>query len=239
MQMGRWFGFRPGYGDLVRVFLGVSEGKGDSDLVALFKEVCRMEERFREEIKRYVRRPERNALRRSKFHLDLGFWDLPPTARNKMFNAVLAHKNFGGQWSMLTLTASEPTGMEKNIETMRVLLEKGTPHGRPMLGGTKAKGKAFQADAVVVQATNEQLITFLRDYRWLETDFKYPDRPADTALQIDFLENEKHDISTWLIIAPQRKTSFGAAVAVARVGEMTVKERHREDGRGFQVFGEP
>ena len=31
--------------------------RGDTDLVSLFKEVCRMEERFREEIKRYVRRP--------------------------------------------------------------------------------------------------------------------------------------------------------------------------------------
>ena len=43
MQMGRWFGFRPGYRDLVRVFLGVQEGKrADADLVSLFKEVCRI-----------------------------------------------------------------------------------------------------------------------------------------------------------------------------------------------------
>src|SRR6185295_4402091 len=32
MQMGRWFGFRPGYKDLVRVFLGVADGRrGDID----------------------------------------------------------------------------------------------------------------------------------------------------------------------------------------------------------------
>lgn len=37
MQMGRWFGFRPGYQDLVRVFLGVAEGRdGKTDLVSLF-----------------------------------------------------------------------------------------------------------------------------------------------------------------------------------------------------------
>src|SRR4029079_4361345 len=56
MQMGRWFGFRPGYGDLVRVFLGVAEGRNnDVYLVSLFKEVCRMEERFREQLRRYAR----------------------------------------------------------------------------------------------------------------------------------------------------------------------------------------
>jgi hypothetical protein len=61
LLMGRWFGFRPGYRDLIRVFLGVREGRERIYLVSQFKDVCRMEERFRDELKRYVRRSDDRA----------------------------------------------------------------------------------------------------------------------------------------------------------------------------------
>jgi hypothetical protein len=242
MQMGRWFGFRPGYQDLVRVFLGVAEGKrGSSDLVSLFKDVCRMEERFREDIRRYVRRPGAPRITPSQIPALISVTgSLPPTARNKMFNAILANKNFGGQSSMLTLAPTESTAVHKNIETMTALMGAAKSFGSLKLGGTSATGKTLETNAVVLEATNEHLISFLKSYRWLESDFRYPMRPADTDLQIEFLEKQKHDISSWLIIAPQRKESFGVPLNVRNVGDMTVKERHREEeGRGFQVFGEP
>src|SRR5205823_786204 len=98
MQMGRWFGFRPGYRDLVRVYLGVRDGKdGETDLVALFKEVCLMEERFREEVKRYLRRQGAPRVTPKQIPPLISVaGNLPPTARNKMFNATVASKNFGG-----------------------------------------------------------------------------------------------------------------------------------------------
>lgn len=241
MQMGRWFGFRPGYQDLVRVFLGVKEGKrGDTDLVSLFKEVCRMEERFREEIKRYARRSGAQRITPKQIPPLISVsGSLPPTAGNKMFNAVLASKNFGGQRSMLTLTPAKPAAMDENIKTMGNLLSASKALGLISLGGTSRKNKPLDAVAVVLESTNKQLIGFLKAYRWLETDYKYPERPTDTSLQIEFLEKEKHEIASWLIVAPQRKTSFGDPLTVKGVGDLTVKERHRVEGRGFQVFGEP
>jgi hypothetical protein len=245
MQMGRWFGFRPGYRDLVRVFLGVNEGKkGDTDLVSLFKDVCRMEERFREEIKRYLRKSGAERITPKEIPPLIAIsGTLPPTAKNKMFNAVLRNKNFGGQRSMLTLTAAEPTGIDRNIATTKRLLAAASLIGTMSLGkavrSIKKKDTLVEVNAVVLSTTNDYTIKFLEDFRWLESDYKHPKRPADTNLQIDFLRNAKHGINGWLIIAPQRKTSFGEPLKFDGLGDLTVKERFRNAGRGFQVFGEP
>src|SRR5262249_46945508 len=55
MQMGRWFGFRPGYRDLVRLFIGRDEPIGTSgrlrlDLYEAFHALCQDEEEFRRDI---------------------------------------------------------------------------------------------------------------------------------------------------------------------------------------------
>lgn len=240
MQMGRWFGFRPGYKDLVRVFLGVADGaRGDTDLVALFKEVCRMEERFREEIKRYVRKPGATRITPKEIPpLIAVSGTLPPTARTKMFNAVLTSKNFGGRWSMLTLMPAKSAAMNKNIDALSALLSPSKGLGRNTVGGQSSKGKAISVEALLFEASNADLVTFLNSYRWLETDYVYPARPADVGLQIEFLEKQKHGITSWLILAPQRKASFGAPLSVKGVDDFAVKLRNRIPGRGFKVFGE-
>jgi len=242
MQMGRWFGFRPGYRDLVRVFLGVAEGRhGKSDLVSLFKDVCRMEERFREDIKRYVRRPGAPRITPSQVPALISVTgSLPPTARNKMFNAVLVTKNFGGQTSMLTLAPTKRPTLNANINAVGDLMANAQPLGNFVLGGTSLKQREVAVNAIVLTAANEDLILFLKSYRWLESEFPDGKRPADTELQIDFLKEQNHGIKSWVIIAPQRRESFGSPLAIANVGDLAVKERHREEeGRGFQVFGEP
>jgi hypothetical protein len=240
MQMGRWFGFRPGYRDLVRVFLGVKDGKrGDTDLVSLFKEVCQMEERFREELKRYVRRPgSAHITPRQIPPLISVSGNLPPAARNKMFNAVLASKNFGGRWSMLTMTPAEPSTLDTNLKALRSLLTSAKSLGKQTLGGQSSEGKTIRADSLLFEASNEQLTAFLKTYHWLEAEYTYPERPTDIGLQIEFLEKQKHGIKTWLILAPQRNSSFGQPISFKDVADLTVKERHRVSDRRFQIFGE-
>jgi hypothetical protein len=241
MQMGRWFGFRPGYRDLVRVYLGVREGKkGDTDLVALFKEVCRMEERFRDEIKRYLRRP--NAPRitpRDIPPLIFISGNLPPTARNKMHHAIVANKNFGGRWSMPTLAATGTKSIEANQSSLRNMLAAGTALGEKTLGGKLDNGRPANANCLLYDVPNEQVIRFLEAYRWLETDYSDSERPADVALQGEFLEKADHGIRSWLVVAPQRKLSFGKELRLEGIAPLKVKERHRVLGRGFAGFGEP
>lgn len=239
MQMGRWFGFRPGYRDLVRVFLGVKEGKKQSeDLVARFKEVCRMEERFREEIKRYVRRPDAPRITPRQIPPLIAIsGNLPPTARNKMFNAQLDRKNFGDQWETPTVTAAKPESLDKNLEALRKLLGAASGLGRHILGGDLSDGTGATADCLVFEASNECLASFLNDYRWLESEYTHPERPADVGLQIEFLQKQKHAITSWLLLFPQIKTSFGPPLDLNALGEFTVKKRKRV-GQRFGIFGE-
>jgi len=197
MQMGRWFGFRSGYRDLVRVFLGVNDGpKRQSDLVALFKEVCLMEERFREEITRYVRRPGGPRITPAQLPpLISVVGQLPPTAPNKMYNATIASRNYGGCWSQPTMVAAR-TGAKQNIDAVTRLLAAAEPKGKMDLGGSDSKGAAVSVDAFVFDASTEIVSDFLQEFRWLETLYKEHERPADVGLQIEFLEKQKHGISS-------------------------------------------
>lgn len=240
MQMGRWFGFRPGYRDLVRVFLGVQEGKKRSlDLVGLFKEVCRMEERFRKEIKRYVRRPGAPKITPRQIPPLIAIsGNLPPTARNKMFNAVVAKKNFGPGWYMPTLTAAKPANLDINISNLgRLLKDSQRLDVMSLVGNLSDGSKPLTIACVALRTSTTAVIKFLSDYRWLEDEFSYPKRPSEIALQLEFLEKLEHGIKSWLVIAPQRRESFGEKL---QVGGQTfhVKERSRVNERGFGVVGE-
>src|SRR5205085_2896009 len=55
MQMGRWFGFRQNYIDLMRLFVGRAEGlKKPLDLYSAFEAICRDELEFRNELRQYA-----------------------------------------------------------------------------------------------------------------------------------------------------------------------------------------
>jgi hypothetical protein len=140
---------------------------------------------------------------------------------------------------MLTLAASKPAAMNENVKALKSLLGVALPLGRQVLGGTSSEGSRIDAEVLSYQVTTSQLVAFLNSYRWLETDYQYPERPADAALQLEFLEKHNHGITSWLIIAPQRQSSFGPPLEIADVAIFAVKNRRRLEGRGFQVFGEP
>lgn len=56
MQMGRWFGYRPHYRDLVRLYIGrnVPGPRGTViDLYKAFESIVRDEEDFREELRKF------------------------------------------------------------------------------------------------------------------------------------------------------------------------------------------
>ena len=241
MQMGRWFGFRPGYRDLVRVFLGVVEGKkGSEDLVALFKEVCRTEENFREEIKRYIRFPGVKPITPREIPPLIAITgNLLPTAKNKMFNATISSKNFGGRWSQPTLTPAKKAGMDHNRQCLQKLLSTAKKLSRHILGGQSNKGKKINVDSIFFKTDTARIIEFLTSFQWLEQDYKPTDRPTDIRLQIEFLIKARHGIKSWLVIAPQRQKSHGTPLKLKDLPELAVKERQRMEERRFQQFGEP
>ena len=242
MQMGRWFGFRRGYRDLVRVFLGVNEARG-ADLVSLFKQICLMEEQFRQEVRRYLRDQHGPKITPRQIPpLISVVGQLPPTSRNKMFNARIESKNYGGRWSQPTMLPYRTTNLKSNQDALVSLLEESTVERTCKLGGIYADARSSEWGAKLFRATTLAVIKFLEVFRWLETEYETDDRPADIALQIEFLRNAKHRITSWLIIAPQVEQSTGPTWQL-RESDVTlsVKRRGRtaaKDSR-FKVFGEP
>jgi hypothetical protein len=102
MQAGRWFGFRTGYQDLVRLYI---RRDGTVDLYDAFEALLMDEEAFRDELKQYEGFDEdgmpqlepRQIPPLVSQHLP---W-LKPTARNKMWNAVIASKSTAGTFQDL------------------------------------------------------------------------------------------------------------------------------------------
>ncbi|MGC0363083.1 hypothetical protein ABH922_001067 [Rhodococcus sp. 27YEA15] len=115
MQMGRWFGFRPGYRDLVRLFIGRSVGGpagAEYDMYKAFEAIVRDEEEFRRELTRFSGLNDKGEPWVTPREVPpMVFQQLPwlkPTARNKMFNAELAYRGMGGE--SFSFTMQPPRG---------------------------------------------------------------------------------------------------------------------------------
>lgn len=93
MQAGRWFGFRTGYQDLVRLYIRRDD---DADLYAAFEALLLDEEDFRSELERYSGfDADGMPLLEPRAVPPLVTQRLPwlsPTARNKMWNAEIQQK---------------------------------------------------------------------------------------------------------------------------------------------------
>lgn len=104
MQMGRWFGYRAGYRDLVRLFIGRNvPGPRNTvvDLYEAFGAIIRDEEEFRAELRALQGTDDQGRPLVTPIQVPpLVFQsrpDIKPTGTNKMYNAVLAFRGEGGR----------------------------------------------------------------------------------------------------------------------------------------------
>lgn len=103
MQMGRWFGYRPGYRDLVRLYIArsVEDTRGNVyDLYDAFTAIIQDEEDFRGQLKKFSELTEDGHPVVRPIHVPpMVFQQLPwlrPTGANKMYNAELQTEGEGG-----------------------------------------------------------------------------------------------------------------------------------------------
>jgi hypothetical protein len=236
LQMGRWFGFRDHYRDLVRLYIGVDEKVGNKggkiNLYEAFEAACRDEEEFRSQLSRYASLdPEERITPKNVpplVHAHL----LPPTSPNKMFNAVQTFVNFGGQTIERTSPATDSPGREFNVKLLARLFADAEPDRKGIKLSTNDEEESF--DAVMAVQTNKSVGIFLKDFKW-----EAGAAPRDWPLVTEFVSGKHGDpqIESWLIVAPQRKSS---PHGVLRLGEhdLRIKRRGRTGNR-FLVFTEP
>ena len=210
MQMGRWFGFRKGYRDLVRLYLGRSEalGKREVDLLDAFEAVCLDEARFREELSRYSDPGEGKAQITPAQVPPLVYqhlpW-LPPVARTKMFNARLAEISSAGDWQEVRAYPTKSADIRHNFNIWAPLLERVQPDLIPLAAEDPNSGRNERLSAFVAPISAQEALDAFERTAWLRDDTFLP--------HLEFLRRAtaEQKIDDWLVVAPQHTTQDQAA----------------------------
>lgn len=198
MQMGRWFGFRDGYRDLVRLFIGREEKigtKGSIDLFEAFEGVCRDEIAFRAELQKYAYPDDGEPILPIQVPPLVPSHLLRPTAGNKMYNAVIKFKNFSEAWKEPTLAPVNDVEIKANQKQLEILLSKAKSPVAEALLSIKLKGGGaidFQTKFTSIDCVG--MINFLRTYKWANGD------RSVLINEIEFLENSESNIDNWLFL---------------------------------------
>jgi len=225
MQMGRWFGFRPGYRDLVRLYIGrtTSSRANTYDIYKAFEAACRSEELFREEIKKYGHivdgQPQLTPAEVPPLVAQYVPW-LKPAATNKMYNARLVERRSPGTPLEPTGYSSEDADRAANAATVRPLVAVAitTTHFQ------QSARKTFAAFVGVV--SHADLLAALKALVWSPADHF----EADLA----WLANLKSSqIEDWVVLLPQLVGSGSTRTLFGR--ELDVHARARRKGRS--LFG--
>jgi hypothetical protein len=228
MQMGRWFGFRRGYGDLVRLFIATREpldrkGTRFINLYEAFGAICRDEEMFRNELKRYAKLDEPR-ITPVQIPPLVPSHMLRPTSSNKMYNAIITSRNFGGQLGESTQAPFDPEDKKSNHQAIRAMLEKAEIK-KVDLEAKDQDARIIRVECFVAPISIEKMLKFLKGYKWLQ---KKP--PVAFQLQLEYLQGKYGDpsINDWLFLAPQVKNPEGSIKLLG--SNLGVVYRSREGG---------
>jgi hypothetical protein len=231
MQAGRWFGFRPGYQDLVRLYIRRDDRV---DLYKAFEALMLDEEAFREELRQYavIKDDGRPAVEPWQVpplvsqHLP---W-LKPTARNKMWNARIEEKGSGGRavdlYQLPPRISSDREWNLKNIAAP-ILGEMDTEVSLAFdLGG----GEKGQVLAKIGRLDTAELLAYLRPHgghRW-QDEFQPVWGPT-----YRFLEkmSASSQITGWHVLWPQLLPSAREESPVLPGAAISIPARKRRLGR--------
>ncbi|MFF7437143.1 Z1 domain-containing protein [Streptomyces sp. NPDC008122] len=233
MQMGRWFGFRDQYRDLVRLYIGREEpyGKGKTlDLYEAFEAICQDEEVFRAQLAQYATMidgepqltPERMLPLVSQ-HLAL----IRPSARNKMFNSELVEIRSPGKPIEPAAYPLGPTQTARNTERWRPLLH--VFDADPVTftlppDSSSPLTRTFQATTALVP--HAELISVLRQLEW-EGDNHFTPHLNYLAQ----LDGSLATVDNWLLVAPQTTPSRRVEATLLGHGPASLVRRFRQMGK--------
>jgi hypothetical protein len=228
-QMGRWFGFREGYRDLVRLFIArqATFGRRTIDLYRAFESVALDESAFRQQLERYAVWEEGAPKVLPSQIPPLVYQHLPwlmPTARNKMFNAVLVEQS--EQPFTPSGYANHVDDLKKNLDVWRPILAKAQEAVRLPQGPQRG-----DFDALIGTLSSDDLLAAIEDTRYL---YLYDERAIRPKTKFYRRLIDTGDLEDFLVVVPQPETGVRE---IGGVGLRAVISRDRREGRGGK-FGE-
>ncbi|MET8727767.1 Z1 domain-containing protein [Streptomyces parvus] len=238
MQMGRWFGFRPGYRDLVRLYIGRAEPAGKTrtvDLYEAFEAICRDEETFRAQLSRYATlvdgKPQVTPSQIPPLVSQHLSW-LKPSARNKMFNAELVEIRSPGEWVEPTAYPTAPADLRHNAEVWRPVLDLLGADPITLRHNASAGGGSFEAQ--VGKLDHEELLKVLCDLRW-----SVPSQFSPHLESLLSTGEVGEGIDDWLVVLPRQTSSRRVEASVLGSAPLSLAHRSRRRGDLFGAIGEP
>lgn len=229
-QMGRWFGFRRGYRDLVRLYIAryAKFGARTVDLYEAFESVAQDEGAFRQQLEQYAEWENDKPRIRPIEIPPLVTQHLPwllPTSRNKMFNAVLDEQS-----DQPFTAAGYPNRLDllkENLDSWRPVLKAAeSPVVLPELGGKTT----FNAFVGVFDA--KAIVDIIEQSHYI---YLYGDRAVRPKVTFYRRLIKNGELEDFLVIVPRPATT--EAVQIQDVGPRTLISRERRRGRGGK-FGE-
>jgi hypothetical protein len=234
MQMGRWFGYREGYKDLVRLFVGRNvPGPRDTrvDLYKAFEAVVRDEEDFRAELRSYQGLGSDGRPRVRPIDVPpMVFQSLPgmkPTGTNKMYNAVLTFKGEGGKVKDFFQQPPRRAPVNRShFKAVQPLLDAATVHGTFF---SQTFG-VYRARYGIVSA--EVLREVVEQFTWNE---KFDFGPTKQFMDQAAAEGT---LAEWVVLLPLLS---GPTLAQRKIGDLDgnlpILERTRRDDRDSMFSG--
>lgn len=186
MQMGRWFGYRPGYIDLCRLYT-------TSDLVEWFGHITDAAEELREEFELMAANgltPEQYGLKVQSHPV------LMVTSRLKMRTARNLLLSFSGQLVETVSLFSEPSVLQQNLDATRRLLSGiGKPQRDPQQE-RDARPDTWNGSYLWEGVPASEVITFLQSYRTHPDAYK-----VNSSMLAEFIESmaSQRELSAWTI----------------------------------------
>jgi hypothetical protein len=205
MQAGRWFGFRDGYRDLVRLYIRRDH---KVDLYEAFEALLLDEEAFRDELGKYTGLDEdgkpiivpQQIPPLVSQHLP---W-LKPTARNKMFNAVVKTRASVGAFHQLSSIPSREEKLKHKMNLEHVVLPllnlAAMTATLPYVDPSDSKTKRQQARVGLI--SGKQFLALFDKLTW-HPEYDSVITPLRTFIAT---ATEKRRIEDWAIIWPQRQS---------------------------------
>ena len=227
MQAGRWFGFRPGYQDLVRLYI---RRDANVDLHEAFEALLMDEEAFRAELKQYEGFDENGMPMLEPRHIPpLVSQHLPwlkPTARNKMWNAVIANRAPTDIQDLYGIPARDDAANRSNFDEVIVPLlsyaktEVMLPYELDAKSGYQQLARVGLIDA-------PEFIELFKKLAWR------PEYNANIKAFTGFIQKatEDHRIADWAVVWPWPNTG-GRLFAVPELGgDVSIVKRRRRAER--------
>lgn len=230
MQMGRWFGYRKYYRDLVRLYLGsdITRRHGAVDLYESFTSIAQDEEDFRSELVRYAEaaedgRPLVTPMDVAPLVTQRLPW-LKPSSPNKMYNAVIVEQGLGGKLSDLFAMKNPGDGANaKNIQALSWLLPKLVHKG----DFEAESGSSYGVKYGIVSAG--EVVEFLDSMTFFDSEIYKP--------RIDFIRSRvgttTNGIDDFVVYIPSSFSGNTELRSISGLGdqELPIIKRSRRPGR--------